>query len=98
MPEVKAVAVFVGEPSPNDFNGMVRRYDMRKAPYLADIRLTLVHKDERVHASHAVVLRLRELLDQTDLSANIKVVEVPPGPPVMDTLVAEIYGTPLTDY
>ena len=98
LPEVKAVAVFVGEPSPNDFNGMVRRYDMRKAPYLADIRLTLVNKDERVHASHAVVLRLRELLDQTDLSANIKVVEVPPGPPVMDTLVAEIYGTPLTDY
>ncbi len=98
LPEVKAVGVFVGRPSPNDFNGMVRRYHQRVAPHLADVRLTLVRKEDRVHQSHAVVLRLRQLLRQTDLDADVKVVEVPPGPPVMDTLVAEIYAERITPY
>lgn len=102
--EVLAVASFVGEPSPIDFNGMVRHYYQRQAPYQADLRLTLLDKAEREHQSHAVVLRMREHLKQFALQQlkidglNLKVVEVPPGPPVLSTLVAEITGTKLTSY
>ncbi len=97
--EVQAVASFVGTPSPIDFNGMVRRYYQRNAPYLADLRITLVDKSLRAHQSHAVVLRLRELLAALNVNGiNIKVVEVPPGPPVLSTLVGEVYGSTLTPY
>ena len=99
LPEVLAVAAFVGVPSPIDFNGMVRRYYQRQAPNLGELRLTLVDKSLRVHQSHAVVLRLRELLAPMNRDGiRIKVVEVPPGPPVLGTLVAEIYGDTLTPY
>lgn len=99
VPEVKAVASFVGVPSPIDFNGMVRRYYQRQQPYMADLRLTLLDKSERQHQSHGIVLRLRELLApyQRD-GIQLKVIEVPPGPPVLSTLVAEVYGERLTDY
>jgi len=93
LPEVSAVAAFVGLPSAVDFNGLVRRYYQRIGPHMADLRITLVDKAERAHQSHAVVLRLRELLaplQSADIS--LKVVEVPPGPPVLSTLVAEIYA------
>tara|TARA_R110000737_G_scaffold211538_2_gene229170 strand:- start:9827 stop:13240 length:3414 start_codon:yes stop_codon:yes gene_type:complete len=99
LPEVKAIAAYVGTPSPIDFNGLVRHYYQRVQPYHADLRLTLLAKAEREHQSHAIVLRLRELL--APLNENgvvIKVVEVPPGPPVLSTLVAEIYGDSLTSY
>ncbi|MGK2927072.1 MAG: efflux RND transporter permease subunit [Lysobacterales bacterium] len=99
LPEVRAIAAFVGTPSPIDFNGMVRRYYQRVGPHMADLRLTLVDKDDREHQSHAVVLRLRKVL--APLSGNgvrIKVVEVPPGPPVLSTLVAEIQADPLVPY
>jgi len=99
LPEVQAIAAFVGISSPIDFNGMVRRYYQRKGPHMADLRLTLVDKDERVHQSHAIVLRLREILaplNQGD--ASIKVVEVPPGPPVLSTLVVEIHADTLVSY
>jgi multidrug efflux pump subunit AcrB len=99
LPEVMTVAAFIGEASPMDFNGMVRKYYQRRAPYLADLRLILVDKTARAHQSHAVVLRLRELLKGYNINgASIKVVEVPPGPPVLSTLVAEIHGTRLTSY
>ncbi|NVK40512.1 MAG: efflux RND transporter permease subunit [Oceanospirillaceae bacterium] len=99
LPEVRAVGAFVGVPSPIDFNGMVRRYYQRQAPNLAELRLTLVDKSRRRHQSHAVVLRLRQLLAPYDGSGRrIKVVEVPPGPPVLSTLVAEIYAGELTAY
>jgi multidrug efflux pump subunit AcrB len=99
LPEVRAVAAFVGAPSPIDFNGMVRRYYQRSAPHVADLRLTLVDKDEREHQSHAVVMRLRELLEPMNAGdARIKVVEVPPGPPVLSTLVAEIHADTLVPY
>jgi multidrug efflux pump subunit AcrB len=97
--EVRAIAAWVGLPSPIDFNGMARRYYQRVGPHLADLRLTLVDKQDRTQQSHGVVLRLRQLL--APLSRDgvvIKVVEVPPGPPVMSTLVAELYGTTLTPY
>ena len=102
--EVLAIASFVGEPSPIDFNGMVRHYYQRQAPYQADLRITLIDKTEREHQSHAVVLRMRSYLKEfaeqqlAVPNLKIKVVEVPPGPPVLSTLVAEISGTKLTDY
>ena len=97
--EVLAIASFVGMPSPMDFNGMVRRYYQRQAPYMADLRITLIDKNEREHQSHGVVLRLRETLaDLNNHGVSIKVVEVPPGPPVLSTLVAEVYGENLTSY
>jgi multidrug efflux pump subunit AcrB len=99
LPEIRAIAVYVGTPSPIDFNGMVRRYYQRTGAHMADLRLTLVDKDLREHQSHAVVLRLRQILKPMNVDGiNIKVVEVPPGPPVMSTLVAEIYGEWLTPY
>jgi multidrug efflux pump subunit AcrB len=97
--EVRAIAAYVGEPSPIDFNGMVRRYYQRVGPYMADLRLTLIDKTEREHQSHGVVLRLRELLAPLSRDGiNIKVVEVPPGPPVLSTLVTEVYGSTFTPY
>ena len=99
MPEVRSIAAFVGIPSPIDFNGMVRRYYQRTSVNMADLRLTLVDKTERQHQSHGVVLRLREVLAPLAVDGvSIKVVEVPPGPPVMSTLVAEVYGEWLTPY
>jgi multidrug efflux pump subunit AcrB len=95
MPEVKAIASYIGQPSPIDFNGMVRQHYLRKAPNLAELRVTLLDKTEREHQSHAIVLRLREQLaplQQKHLS--LKVIEVPPGPPVLSTFVAEIYAEP----
>ena len=99
LPEVRAIATYVGIPSPIDFNGMVRRHYQRTAAHMADLRVTLVDKDLREHQSHAVVLRLREILAPINVDGiSIKVVEVPPGPPVMSTLVAEVYGEWLTPY
>ncbi len=99
LPEVQAVAAFVGIPSPIDFNGMVRRYYQRQAPNLAELRLTLADKAEREQQSHALVLRMRALLEPYNREGiSVKVIEVPPGPPVLSTLVAEIYGDTLTPY
>jgi multidrug efflux pump subunit AcrB len=95
LPEVKAIASYIGQPSPIDFNGMVRQHYLRQAPNLAELRVTLLDKTEREHQSHGIVLRLRELLapmQQAHLS--LKVIEVPPGPPVLSTFVAEIYAEP----
>lgn len=99
VPEVLWVAAFAGEPSPMDFNGMVRRYYQRLSPHQGELRLVLADKDMREHQSHAVVLRLRALL--APLAADgvsVKVVEVPPGPPVLSTLVGEVYADTLTPY
>jgi len=112
LPEITAVASYVGLPSPIDFNGMVRQYYQRHASYLADLRVLLLDKSEREHQSHAIVLRLREHITDLKLNinegvysgagnnnlVNIRVVEVPPGPPVLSTLVAELYGDELTQY
>ena len=99
VPEIRSIASYVGTPSPIDFNGMVRRYYQRTGQNMADMRLTLVDKELREHQSHGIVLRLREILAPLNINGiNIKVVEVPPGPPVMSTLVAEVYGEWLTPY
>ncbi len=99
LPEIRSIAAFVGIASPIDFNGMVRQYYQRNGPNVADLRITLVDKADRVHQSHAVVLRLRQLLSPLNSGlARIKVVEVPPGPPVLNTLVAEIHADTLVPY
>ncbi|MBP8926073.1 MAG: efflux RND transporter permease subunit, partial [Pseudomonadales bacterium] len=99
VPEVMAIAAFVGVASPIDFNGMVRRYYLRQGANMGELRLTLADKSQRAQQSHGVVLRLRELLAPlTRDGVKIKIVEVPPGPPVLSTLVAEIYGDTLTSY
>ena len=99
LPEVHAVAAFVGLPSPIDFNGMVRRYYQRYGANMADLRITLIDKLRRNHQSHAIVLRLRQLLAPLQRDGiSVKVVEVPPGPPVLATLVAEIYAAALVPY
>ena len=99
LPEVKAIASYIGTPSPMDFNGLVRQYFYRQAPHLADLRVTLAPRKQREHNSHAILLRLRKMLVPLNVEGtSVKVVEVPPGPPVLSTVVAEIYGDSLTDY
>jgi multidrug efflux pump subunit AcrB len=96
VPEVTDFTSYVGVNSPIDFNGMVRHYYLRRGANMAEIRVDLVSKKHRSQQSHAVGLRLRD--DLTRLAraggANLKIVELPPGPPVISTLVAEIYGRP----
>ena len=93
--EVISFASFTGIASPMDFNGMVRHYFIRKGSHLADIRINLAHKSRRQQQSHTILLRIRKDLEKIakDNKALIQLVEVPPGPPVLSTLVAEIYGS-----
>ncbi|WP_338668728.1 efflux RND transporter permease subunit [Pseudodesulfovibrio methanolicus] len=100
VPEVTDFVTYAGTPSPMDFNGMVRHYYWREQPNLADIRVNLKDKSERSMQSHAIGLRLRNDL-QAIADRNgvrMKLVETPPGPPVIATLTAEIYGRPGMDY
>lgn len=94
VPETTDVGVYVGTGSPMDFNGMVRHYYLRRGPHVADIRVNLTGKKQRSAQSHAIGLRLRNDLHAIAVrhGANIKIVESPPGPPVIATLVAEVYG------
>jgi multidrug efflux pump subunit AcrB len=99
-PEVTNVLTFAGTASPMDFNGMVRHYYLRRGPHLGDIRVNLLPKEDRQQQSHEMLLRLRNGLEKVARShgATIKLIEVPPGPPVLSTLVAEVYGTPQQSY
>jgi multidrug efflux pump subunit AcrB len=97
--EITTLAGYVGRPSPIDFNGLVRQYDYRISPSMADIRLLLAPKLQREHQSHAILLRLRNILQPLNRDGiSVKVVEVPPGPPVLSTLVAELYGDSFIEY
>ncbi|HSO18266.1 MAG TPA: efflux RND transporter permease subunit, partial [Desulfosarcina sp.] len=100
VPEVTNFVSYVGNASPIDFNGMVRHYYLRQGPNLADIRVNLADKSRRAQQSHAIVLRLRKDLEgiAAQHRADIKLVETPPGPPVLSTLVAEVYGERDVDY
>jgi multidrug efflux pump subunit AcrB len=91
---VRSVQSYAGTSSPYTFNGLVRHYFLRQQPHLADLQVLLVGKEQRSEQSHAIARRLRErLAPMADrLGARIQVVEVPPGPPVLQTIVAEIYG------
>ena len=94
LPEVTAIDAYAGTASPFNFNGLVRHYYLRNRPDQGDLSVTLAEKGERKRSSHIVALDLRERLAKVTLpaGASIKVVEAPPGPPVMATLLAEIYG------
>ncbi len=94
LPEVISVQTYAGEPAPFNFNGLVRHYYIRNAPELGDVQVTLSGKDARDRSSHDIALDLREKLKALALPEGtvIKVVEPPPGPPVLATLLAEIYG------
>ncbi|MBI4717960.1 MAG: efflux RND transporter permease subunit [Planctomycetes bacterium] len=100
VPEVTCFTSYVGTPSPMDFNGLVRHYYLRHSPHQAEIQVNLAAKKNRSQQSHALVLRLRDAL--TALArrdgVNLKIVETPPGPPVIATLVAELYGRPDHSY
>ena len=94
LPEATAMEAYAGTSAPFNFNGLVRHYFLRDRPEMGDVMVTLLPKEERDRASHIVALDLREKLKAIPLpkGASLKVVETPPGPPVMATLLAEIYG------
>lgn len=94
LPEVTSVQVYAGTAAPFNFNGLVRHYYLRAAPELGELQVNLAARGDRSRASHVIALELREKLKAlaTPEGTSIKVVEVPPGPPVMATLLAEIYG------
>lgn len=94
VPEVTDLTSYVGLSGPIDFNGLVRHYYLRQGPSVADIRVNLVGKKNRQQQSHAIALRIRD--DLTAIAArngvDLKIVELPPGPPVLASVVAEVYG------
>jgi len=94
IPEVTDFQTYVGVSSPFNFNGLVRHYYLRKGANLADIQVNLVHKEERKEQSHDIAKRIRPALKAIAdrYNARVKVAEIPPGPPVLSTLVAEVYG------
>lgn len=94
VPEVTDFQTYVGVSSPFNFNGLVRHYYLRKGPNVADIQVNFVNKAERSDQSHAIAKRIRPVLKSIAdrYAARIKVAEIPPGPPVLSTLVAEVYG------
>jgi multidrug efflux pump subunit AcrB len=94
LPEVTSVQDYAGEPAPFDFNGLVRHYYLRETPELGQLQVNLKGKADRSRTSHAITLDLRQRLKTLNAPSGtgIKVVEVPPGPPVLSTLLAEIYG------
>jgi len=94
VPEVTDYQMYVGSASPYNFNGLVRHYFLRQAPHQADLQVNLLSKDERRTQSHDIAKRVRPGIQAiaTRYGARAKVAEVPPGPPVLQTLVAEVYG------
>ena len=94
MPEARSLQAYAGTASPFNFNGLVRHYYLRTAPEMGDLQVNLSPKADRARSSHQVALDLRQRLQALALpkGAVLKVVEVPPGPPVLATLLAEIYG------
>ena len=94
VPEVTDFQSYVGTASPYNFNGLVRHYFQRSGSSSADIQVNFVSKGERSEQSHELAKKLRPRLEEIGLlyGARLKVAEVPPGPPVLSTLVAEVYG------
>lgn len=93
-PEVVDLQTYVGAASPHNFNGLVRHYFLRRGSNVADIQVNLLSKHDRDQQSHQIAKRVRNKLRPiaARFGANIKVAEVPPGPPVLQTIVAEVYG------
>lgn len=91
---VENYQAYIGTSAPISFNGLVRHYDLRRGDNVADIQINLVDKEDRSIQSHAIAKQMRAPIQAIaeKYNANVKIVEVPPGPPVLSTLVAEIYG------
>jgi multidrug efflux pump subunit AcrB len=94
QPEVINYQIYAGTSGPYNFNGLVRHYFLRRQPNQGDIQVNLLSRHDRKAQSHDIARRLRPELDAiaAPFGARIKVAEVPPGPPVLETLVAEVYG------
>jgi multidrug efflux pump subunit AcrB len=94
VPEVAHVQAYAGTAAPINFNGLVRQYFLRADPHQGDLQVNLVPKGQRPEKSHVTATKLRPALQEIGrrYGANVKVVEVPPGPPVLAPLVAEVYG------
>lgn len=94
QPDVVNYQIYAGASGPINFNGLVRHYYLRDQPNQADIQVNLLPRQDRTAQSHEIARRLRPELDRiaAPFGARIKVAEVPPGPPVLETLVAEVYG------
>ncbi|WP_027138704.1 efflux RND transporter permease subunit [Gaetbulibacter saemankumensis] len=93
-PEVVNYQNYIGTSAPITFNGLVRHYDLRGGSNMADIQVNLLDKGDRSEQSHDIAKLLRPEIQKiaSKYNANVKIVEVPPGPPVLSTIVAEIYG------
>ena len=100
VPEMVDFESYVGTYSPMDFNGLVRHYYFRQQPHMADIRINLARKELREQQSHHIGLRLRRDLESIAArhGARLALVESPPGPPVIATVTAEVYGPLGRDY
>ncbi|HSN03497.1 MAG TPA: efflux RND transporter permease subunit [Nitrospira sp.] len=98
VPEVRDYQAYVGTASPFNFNGLVRHYYLRAQPHEADMQVNLVAKSERAAQSHEIAQRMRPQVQEIarQYGANVKTVEVPPGPPVQSVLVGEVYGPDYT--
>ncbi len=94
VPELTSIQAYAGTAAPFNFNGLVRHYYVRRSPELGDLQVNLVPREERARESHEIALEIRERLKRVPVPEGtaVKVVEVPPGPPVLSTLLAEIYG------
>ena len=94
LPEIRSIETYAGTPAPFNFNGLVRHYYIREAPELGELHLNLAPSAERKRTSHAIALDLRNRMKSLTLPPGTvaRVVEVPPGPPVLATLLAEVYG------
>ncbi|MEB4592168.1 efflux RND transporter permease subunit [Candidatus Thiothrix sp. Deng01] len=94
IPEVTALQTYVGTASPYNFNGLVRHYYLREESWQADIQVQLTDKHDRKRTSHQIAVEARALLQPLLKGTNgkLQVVEMPPGPPVLQSVVAEIYG------
>lgn len=94
LPEIKGIQSYAGTASPFNFNGLVRHYYLRQQPWQGDLQIQLVDKKQRKRSSHEIAAAARELLTPLarESGARIAVVEMPPGPPVLQAVVAEVYG------
>ena len=94
LPELENYQIYVGTSGPYNFNGLVRRYFLRSGPNVADIQVNLKGKHDRTRQSHEIAVAVRPRLKAlaTGTGAVVQVAEIPPGPPVLQTLVTEVYG------
>jgi len=94
VPEVRSTQLYVGTAAPFNFNGLVRHYFMRRGANVADLQVNLAPRDQRHRQSHAIAVAVRPIIDAIARrhGASAKIAEIPPGPPVLSTLVAEVYG------